>query len=197
MMTMPGAVVFCVADTTQTVQRWRLSWTFIGSVEPLNLLMLFQATGIGLSFLSSPCCIAACLPPFACLLSCLTIFSRSSFLAKAADLINYAFEKSDAQEKYGSENIFSAITGGRSLRYTAELIYQTSVSGQRFELSSARAALEAEISKATNNLLKEVYAQKSQSTKSQKAVLENHKAIFDKVGGASPWLKFFDSCKDP
>jgi tetratricopeptide (TPR) repeat protein len=32
-----------------------------------------------------------------------------------------AFEKSDAKEKYGGENIFSAVTGGRSLRATAEV----------------------------------------------------------------------------
>lgn len=34
-----------------------------------------------------------------------------------------AFEKSDAQEKYGSENVFEAMMGGRSLRYTGEVVY--------------------------------------------------------------------------
>eukprot|EP01064_Diplonema_japonicum_P015307 TRINITY_DN23024_c0_g1_i1.p1 TRINITY_DN23024_c0_g1~~TRINITY_DN23024_c0_g1_i1.p1 ORF type:complete len:232 (+),score=63.71 TRINITY_DN23024_c0_g1_i1:26-697(+) len=47
----------------------------------------------------------------------------TAFLTKAATLVNYAFEKSDATEKYGSENIFAAAVGGRSLRYTASQIF--------------------------------------------------------------------------
>jgi hypothetical protein len=35
----------------------------------------------------------------------------------------YAFEKSDAQTKYKGENVFAAMTGGRSLRYTGEVVY--------------------------------------------------------------------------
>jgi hypothetical protein len=34
-----------------------------------------------------------------------------------------AFEKSDAQERWGSENVFDVAHGGRSLRYTAISIY--------------------------------------------------------------------------
>jgi len=45
------------------------------------------------------------------------------FLATAATLIWFAFEKSDAKEKYGSENYFNSMTGGRSLRFTGEFIY--------------------------------------------------------------------------
>lgn len=45
-------------------------------------------------------------------------------LATQAGLqLGYAFEKSDAQDKYGGENVFSVATGGRSLRYTAERVY--------------------------------------------------------------------------
>ena len=40
----------------------------------------------------------------------------SKFLATAVDLLPYAFEKSDAQEKYGRENVFNVALGGRSLR---------------------------------------------------------------------------------
>ena len=40
----------------------------------------------------------------------------SKFLDTAAELLPYAFEKSDAQEKYGGENVFAFVTGGRSLR---------------------------------------------------------------------------------
>jgi len=59
----------------------------------------------------------------------------SAFLAVAEGLIPYAFEKSDAQEKYGSENVFSAAMGGRSLRYTGEIIYGSSgMQGRESEL---------------------------------------------------------------
>ena len=40
----------------------------------------------------------------------------SKFLATAVDLLPYAFEKSDAKEKYGGENVFNVALGGRSLR---------------------------------------------------------------------------------
>jgi hypothetical protein len=52
-----------------------------------------------------------------------------AFLAKAIGLVIYAFEKSDAKEKYGGENVFSAFWGGRSLRATGETIYGSSVTG--------------------------------------------------------------------
>jgi hypothetical protein len=50
-------------------------------------------------------------------------WSWESLLKMVPEHLGYAFEKSDAEEKYGSENIFSAILGGRSLRLTAEQIY--------------------------------------------------------------------------
>mmetsp|Transcript_41369 Transcript_41369/g.69199 ORF Transcript_41369/g.69199 Transcript_41369/m.69199 type:complete len:268 (-) Transcript_41369:348-1151(-) len=52
-----------------------------------------------------------------------------AFLAKAIGLVIYAFEKSDAKEKYGRENVFSVFMGGRSLRATGETIYGSSVTG--------------------------------------------------------------------
>ncbi|KAJ3061850.1 hypothetical protein HK102_008962, partial [Quaeritorhiza haematococci] len=51
----------------------------------------------------------------------------SEFLRIARPLPPFAFEKSDAKEKYGSENVFSVLMGGRSLRYTGEQIYGTGV----------------------------------------------------------------------
>jgi splicing suppressor protein 51 len=50
----------------------------------------------------------------------------SKFLKEALHLIPYAFEKSDAQKKYGRENVFM---GGRSLRLTAEIVYGNSAGG--------------------------------------------------------------------
>jgi hypothetical protein len=45
------------------------------------------------------------------------------FLQAASGLLPYAFEKSDAKEKYGSENKFAGLLGRRSLHSTAELVY--------------------------------------------------------------------------
>jgi len=50
-----------------------------------------------------------------------------SFLAKAAGMVGYAFEKSDANERWGGENVFAVVTGGRSLRYTGEIVYGSSI----------------------------------------------------------------------
>jgi len=47
----------------------------------------------------------------------------SKFLDTAAGLLPYAFEKSDAHDKYGVENIFTLVTGGGPLRKTGEMIY--------------------------------------------------------------------------
>lgn len=47
----------------------------------------------------------------------------SAFLNTAVDMLPYAFEKEDAREKWGGENVFAAMMGGRSLRLTAELVY--------------------------------------------------------------------------
>ena len=45
-----------------------------------------------------------------------TPWAWGTFLLTAAQLLPETFEKSDAQEKYGGENIFQAAVGGRSLR---------------------------------------------------------------------------------
>ncbi|PRW32888.1 tRNA pseudouridine synthase [Chlorella sorokiniana] len=50
------------------------------------------------------------------------------FLRIAADLLPYAFEKSDASDKWGGENIFAAAMGGRSLRATAEVVFGSGLS---------------------------------------------------------------------
>lgn len=47
-------------------------------------------------------------------------------LSTAAKLLPYALEEQDAQKKWGGENAFSGILGGRSLRYTGERVYGTS-----------------------------------------------------------------------
>ena len=49
----------------------------------------------------------------------------------AKGLLPYAFEKSDAKEKWGSENVFAAMTGGLSLRATGEVVYGASIQATR------------------------------------------------------------------
>lgn len=53
-------------------------------------------------------------------------FAWSKATRVAAKLLPFAFEKSDAKEKYGGENVFSSMMGGRSLRLTGEMVYGTS-----------------------------------------------------------------------
>ncbi|MEW5311679.1 MAG: hypothetical protein WDW38_003374 [Sanguina aurantia] len=46
-------------------------------------------------------------------------------LSKAGGLLPFAFEKSDAQKKYGRENKFAALMGGRSLRATGTSVWRS------------------------------------------------------------------------
>ena len=51
-----------------------------------------------------------------------------AFLKVAAQHVSFSFDKSDAKERWGSENVFNAMGGGgRSLRYTGEQIYGSPV----------------------------------------------------------------------
>lgn len=50
-------------------------------------------------------------------------------MKKAVRLVPFAFEKSDAKEKYGGENVFSAMMGRPSLRYTATMVYNCDMQG--------------------------------------------------------------------
>jgi len=53
------------------------------------------------------------------------------FLRAAVQWMPYAFEKSDAQKRWGSENVFDGARGGRSLRYTASIVYGSDSVKQR------------------------------------------------------------------
>ena len=50
-----------------------------------------------------------------------------AFLKVAPKYIAFAFEKSDAKDRWGSENYFNAQLGGRSLRFTGTIIYGSPV----------------------------------------------------------------------
>jgi hypothetical protein len=61
-----------------------------------------------------------------------------AFLGVASQFVCFAFEKSDAQERWGSENVFAAQMGGRSLRHTAMEVYGCGAQeGHSDELSDA------------------------------------------------------------
>ena len=66
-------------------------------------------------------------------------WDMEAFLKVAPEFIVFAFEKSDAKERWGSENYFEAEMGGRSLRYTAEKIYKSGVQQQDNSLEHSRA----------------------------------------------------------
>ena len=63
----------------------------------------------------------------------------SAFLKAAANHVCYAFEKSDAKERWGGENVFAAQMGGRSLRCTAEHVYKSSCMDQSTSDEEAQA----------------------------------------------------------
>jgi hypothetical protein len=68
-----------------------------------------------------------------------------AFLRVAAGLLRFAFEKEDAHAKWGGENVFSAMMGGRSLRYTGEVVYRSSVTdGGRRDVDERRMHQELE-----------------------------------------------------
>ena len=94
-------------------------------------------------------------------------WSWSSFFAVAPKHIVFAFEKSDAKERWGGENAFQAMMGGRSLRYTGEQIYKTRVDvpGQGEEHQE----LEEQLEEAGGG--------------------EKRKELQDLVGGSELWAK--------
>uniref|UniRef100_A0A6B2LH16 Uncharacterized protein n=1 Tax=Arcella intermedia TaxID=1963864 RepID=A0A6B2LH16_9EUKA len=100
------------------------------------------------------------------------------FLKVAEGLIPYAFEKSDAQEKYGSENVFSVLTGGRSLRATGEAIYNRSV-------------MDTVNYDGDHQRLQEVVEEIFDSSK----VFLEHAKEFEDIGGSNTWSNFYKSLK--
>ncbi|KAJ3048610.1 hypothetical protein HK097_010386 [Rhizophlyctis rosea] len=95
-------------------------------------------------------------------------FDWSLCLTKAQELLPYAFEKDDAREKYGGENIFSSLMGRRSLRMTGQWVYGSGhgdmSSGQKHE-----------------DVAREVEA--------EGAGLFEKAAMFADVGGSTMWKK--------
>lgn len=98
------------------------------------------------------------------------------FLRAAVGLLPYAFEKSDAQEKWGGENVFSVMMGGRSLRYTGEVVYGTSIMG---------AGHVAGVGKGDGGA---AFEQLSQQVEGQwRQLVEGDGQVFADVGGVAVW----------
>jgi hypothetical protein len=100
-------------------------------------------------------------------------FDFQSYFSFAKKNLFFAFEKSDAQEKYGGENVFSVISGGRSLRFTAELIYGRSVQ------DGVASHDENKFTEKLENL-KDLFSD----------VL-----LFEKIGGVEAWKDIFNFIK--
>jgi hypothetical protein len=100
-------------------------------------------------------------------------------LDKFGHLLNFAFEKSDAGDKYGRENIFSAMMGGRSLRFTAELIYGSGIGGYN---DSPMNDTEAEL-------------ERLQSLVARKIKWKSNNILFKNVGGFDVWKRLLDKLK--
>eukprot|EP00435_Cladocopium_sp_Y103_P067677 s282_g30.t1 len=103
-----------------------------------------------------------------------------AFLQHAVGLLPFAFEKSDAQEKWGSENVFNAMMmGGRSLRFTGELIYGTGVM-QQFETDPEHQRLEDHVFQS---------APRQPSSRCFQQAAE----LFTEVGGHEGWLRLLQA----
>jgi len=63
----------------------------------------------------------------------------AAFLRVAGNFVCFAFEKSDAKERWGGENVFAAMMGGRSLRHTAEVVYRSSCQSEDMSPQHRRA----------------------------------------------------------
>lgn len=113
-------------------------------------------------------------------------WSWGDFLAKASRHIRFAFEKSDADEKYGSENIFSGAMGGRSLRFTAELVI-----GSPSMCGSAKdplaESLLARINSGAREAIKFALGAAEDETLAASALPVSARTFFDDVGGAPHW----------
>jgi len=103
------------------------------------------------------------------------------FLTTAAGLLPYAFEKSDAKEKWGGENVFAGAMGGRSLRYTGEVVYGSSCMGTG-EVEDERDLGELE-EEVTGNWGKLIGADGG--------------AVFAEVGGVDAWKKLHRELRIP
>ena len=106
------------------------------------------------------------------------------YFRKADGLLPWAFDKEEAREKYGGENIFSAVTSGKpSLRYTAAHIYDFTVTGGGRDSDRCK-ALQAEMyaSLEANGRVRGNF--------DPVAICSQFEALFfNDVGGVAAWIR--------
>lgn len=105
-------------------------------------------------------------------------FRFEKCLKVAQGLLCYAFEKSDATEKWRGENVFSV---GPSLRRTAEYVYGTSCMESCFTDNNNNEA---------HNIQKKIENEVEVGLKLKKFE-HSSRAIFEDVGSLSIWIKLF------
>ena len=105
-------------------------------------------------------------------------FDYPKFLTLAKDLLQYHFEKADAKQKYGDENVFSK---DPSLRRQGEHIYGFSTMAREQEAESYHKDLDEMIEKAIN----------------EKNFIGSDMSIFEKIGGNMIWFDFEKGLKVP
>lgn len=105
-------------------------------------------------------------------------FKWRPFIEKAKKLLGFAFEKSDAKERWGGENVFSALMGQPSLRVTAEQVYGIAMGSYG----------ECDPSYEQFNLKVEVY-EKEFNKGNRSRNEEVKKGTFEAYGGAKLWTE--------
>lgn len=125
----------------------------------------------------------------------------AKLIQRAQRLLCVPFAKRDAINKYGSENVFAAGSGGRSLRYTAEHIYCTSVQNPSYSedadymrikseiLSTVPLSVDAPIREGFEDYIFETVGDDERDAATIRRFLQSSEVeeIFDEVGGVALW----------
>lgn len=109
------------------------------------------------------------------------------FLNEAKGHLCFAFEKSDAQEKYGEENYFNGLLGigsGRSLRYTAQRIYGSEIMNPD------------EGNDMFDDMWEDVRSCLFEEEEEEEVDFEGTDYIFAEVGGKAVWQKFLQDLRN-
>jgi len=105
---------------------------------------------------------------------------------KAASMLCYAFDKESAREKYGRENVFQAMFGGRSLRATAISIYGSGAESFAQE-DEMHVEVTGEVEKAKYGMIRCMETDNYEN-------IREYESVFEEVGGMGDngvWDQFF------
>ncbi|CAD7947496.1 unnamed protein product [Amoebophrya sp. A25] len=113
---------------------------------------------------------------------------RACVAEHGGKLLRYAFEKSDAQEKWGGENVFqSIIAGGRpSLRVVAEQVYGSSC------MYGGGGGFMGEDEAIGDDAVEQVETLIDNAGLLMRGVNDCDPAVFQEVGGRDTWLELYN-----